>query len=74
MIENFQSHLNASGLKTVENHILEEENHTLKCNKLSVTVTINRKRKINRFGYMKINIYIKQQLTHLYMKENLFKS
>lgn len=43
-----------NGLKTVENHNLEEESDTLYFNKLKMTVTKNHKGEINRVSYIKI--------------------
>lgn len=57
-------------MKTLEHHNLEEENYTLKFNKLSRTITKNHKRKINKLSYIKINIY-KAVIAHLYIKEDI---
>lgn len=62
-----------SGLETVENHNLEDENDTLKFNKLSITITKNQKN-INSFSYVKINIYKEAINTFMYKRDDPFKS
>lgn len=61
-----------NGLKTVESHNLEEENDSLKLNKLSMTLTKNHKRNSNSFSSTKINI--DEINTFIYKRDDIFKS